>query len=95
MGKVLLVNLTRLQYGFYIVLNFNLHNDRCGFSHPSGAGQTGARRFLAYNIPPLQHWNENLIVLKEKSIEEEHDPSLTIELLDGTVKEINVKGLRV
>eukprot|EP01126_Amoeba_proteus_P048339 TRINITY_DN5581_c0_g1_i4.p2 TRINITY_DN5581_c0_g1~~TRINITY_DN5581_c0_g1_i4.p2 ORF type:complete len:114 (-),score=26.60 TRINITY_DN5581_c0_g1_i4:606-947(-) len=48
-----------------------------------GPGQAGIRKFKAYNVPPLKHWNQDLDVNIDLSLEE-REPKLIVELVNGT-----------
>eukprot|EP01125_Pyxidicula_operculata_P021816 TRINITY_DN8665_c0_g1_i1.p1 TRINITY_DN8665_c0_g1~~TRINITY_DN8665_c0_g1_i1.p1 ORF type:complete len:148 (-),score=32.94 TRINITY_DN8665_c0_g1_i1:123-536(-) len=58
-----------------------------------GQGQTGARYFKYYNIPPLKYWNKSLDVQTKKNVEEIKSPKLVCTLNDGTVQEIELASL--
>jgi len=58
-----------------------------------GAGQTGARHFKYFDVPPLKYWNKSLEVALEKDMIEVVVPKVTVELSDGATTQFSVKGL--
>mmetsp|Transcript_8333 Transcript_8333/g.34926 ORF Transcript_8333/g.34926 Transcript_8333/m.34926 type:complete len:127 (-) Transcript_8333:24-404(-) len=57
-----------------------------------GSGQTGARFFKAYQVPPIKYWNKELSVTLHKNAEEPAPASVKAEMADGVTLEENITG---
>mmetsp|Transcript_30718 Transcript_30718/g.34275 ORF Transcript_30718/g.34275 Transcript_30718/m.34275 type:complete len:149 (-) Transcript_30718:165-611(-) len=60
-----------------------------------GKGNTGARYFKYYSVPPIKHWNPNITVEYSKEIENAITPTLTIETFSGATHKVDIEGMHV